>query len=298
MIRVSCPKCEKKLGAEDGAAGTIIACPSCGHKFRIPKAAAAEPSEATNPAKPPAAAKPAGTKSGPRAVVPARKTGPLPAPPGKKPAPQPSPPPKPAEPEEEQGENQQMYAFEQKPEEPKPKKRKHRAGGGDDAADDPMEAQGVGFDKEYLKRLKKKKAKAKAAEWNTADLWLLLLALILIWVGMGALIYFKPEATIVTLALGALVAIIGWGWLLFVTFSESVLWGVLCFFFSPIAGFVFAPLHQGRGIRPSLVCLFGMLIYYTSAFMLAFHLITATPPKGAPAAAPATQPASPSNSQP
>jgi hypothetical protein len=183
-----------------------------------------------------------------------------------------------------------MYAFEAQPEQPKPKKRKRRAAG-DDEADDPMEAQGVGFDKEYLRRLKKKKAKAKAAEWNTADLWLLLLGLIAIWVGMGALIYYKPEAIIVSIALGGVLMFGGWVWLMVVAFPESVLWGVLCLLFSPFAGFIFAPLHEGRGIRPSIICLFGFLIWQTSWFMVLFHLMTPPAPGSSKPTPSATQPA-------
>lgn len=37
MIRVTCPKCQKKLGLEDAAAGLVVACPVCKHKFRAPK---------------------------------------------------------------------------------------------------------------------------------------------------------------------------------------------------------------------------------------------------------------------
>jgi hypothetical protein len=36
MIRVQCPKCEKKLGVDDSKAGGVAACPDCGQKFRIP----------------------------------------------------------------------------------------------------------------------------------------------------------------------------------------------------------------------------------------------------------------------
>jgi hypothetical protein len=36
MIRLVCPKCEKKLGVDDSKAGYAVVCPRCGQKFRIP----------------------------------------------------------------------------------------------------------------------------------------------------------------------------------------------------------------------------------------------------------------------
>src|SRR5688572_12791839 len=37
MIRFACPKCDKGLRADDAKAGGLVACPACGHKFRIPE---------------------------------------------------------------------------------------------------------------------------------------------------------------------------------------------------------------------------------------------------------------------
>jgi ssDNA-binding Zn-finger/Zn-ribbon topoisomerase 1 len=36
MIRTRCPKCNKRLGIDDGAEGTIVGCPICKQKFRVP----------------------------------------------------------------------------------------------------------------------------------------------------------------------------------------------------------------------------------------------------------------------
>jgi hypothetical protein len=50
MIRFKCPKCQKKLQADDSKAGSAATCPECGQKFRIP-GARPQPSEASSEAK-------------------------------------------------------------------------------------------------------------------------------------------------------------------------------------------------------------------------------------------------------
>jgi hypothetical protein len=76
MIRLQCPKCEKKLGVDDSKAGGVGVCPECGQKFRIPgkpppsnkpnpNKGAAPRRQATAPAKQ-AAAKPAAPPSRPK----------------------------------------------------------------------------------------------------------------------------------------------------------------------------------------------------------------------------------------
>jgi hypothetical protein len=71
MIRMQCPKCEKKLGVNDSLAGSVGTCPECGQKFRVP-------------------GKPAVKANGGTTSAPARKQT-VPAKPGKPPA-QPSRP--------------------------------------------------------------------------------------------------------------------------------------------------------------------------------------------------------------
>src|SRR5579863_7892210 len=51
MIRVICPKCEKRLSVSDSQAGGVGNCPECGQKFRIPGTKPAESSK-SQPAKP------------------------------------------------------------------------------------------------------------------------------------------------------------------------------------------------------------------------------------------------------
>src|ERR1700730_9496342 len=50
MIRLQCPKCEKKLGVDDSKAGGVGVCPECGQKFRIPGKPAGS-AEKPNPGK-------------------------------------------------------------------------------------------------------------------------------------------------------------------------------------------------------------------------------------------------------
>jgi hypothetical protein len=79
MIRLKCPKCEKKLGVDDSKAGGVATCPDCGQKFRIPGAKSAAASrEKSKPEEPAAARKPAarGEKPAAKPAAPARPSRP------------------------------------------------------------------------------------------------------------------------------------------------------------------------------------------------------------------------------
>lgn len=62
------------------------------------------------------------------------------------------------------------------------------------------------------------------------------------------------------LGLGALIAFIGWIWLIVVGFQQGgALWGVLIIFFSWIAGLVFCIMHK-TGWIPLVLMIVGMVI--------------------------------------
>jgi hypothetical protein len=230
----------------------------------VPGAAAAS---STNPARSPAAAKEAGAKSGPRPAVATKKTGPLPTTPKKaephaaaaqeasaKADPGSA---EPAEPAPSPEESVKMYSFVQEaPPPPKPKKRKQK----DEEDDDGMMAQGVGFDKEYLRKrkLQKKKAVAGRVIPSMSNLTLIVLVSIVIWLALGGLMFVNSKIGLVLFAFGALMYAAGSIWLIIEAFLQSVLWGVLCLFFLP--ALVFICMYWERAGRPFGLAFLGGLM--------------------------------------
>jgi hypothetical protein len=76
---------------------------------------------------------------------------------------------------------------------------------------------------------------------------------------------------------GSLIALIGWIWLLVVGFQRGgVLWGVLIFFFSWIAGLVFCIIHK-TGWAPLAMMIVGGLISGLGAIPIMLKVIEQMP---------------------
>jgi hypothetical protein len=70
----------------------------------------------------------------------------------------------------------------------------------------------------------------------------------------------------ILMVLGLIVALVGWIWLLIEAFKENVLWGLGCFFFSPVSLF-FAILNWDVAKKPCLINLAGTAITLIGAFL-------------------------------
>lgn len=169
MIRVTCPKCEKKLGVDDAAAGTVITCPACKHKFPVAKPAPAEVPSEVRVAK----------KSGVKKAVAAPNE---PEPPKPDPLPIPLAAPTPAE-------SGVSYAVAQEPEPPPEKKKKRRKGKGRDEEEEEIADEDVGLDAAYLKRRKKKRQKATEGQLisGVSNFTLVMTPILLGWIALVAL---------------------------------------------------------------------------------------------------------------
>jgi hypothetical protein len=65
---------------------------------------------------------------------------------------------------------------------------------------------------------------------------------------------------VVLLALGGILALVGWVWILISAFAESILWGVGVFLLSPLA-LVFGILHWEDLKVPTIMYAVGLPLY-------------------------------------
>jgi hypothetical protein len=270
MIRVSCPKCQKKLGLVDALAGGVGVCPACGAKFRVPKVTAPAAGKPTAPPKSSGAAKP---------VVPIKEVGiksvvPIKAQPtakdsGFKPGvPPPVSPDKPLP--EDDDDDVGSYEVVKDPEPPPEPKKKRRKMEQD-------EIEEIGVDKEYLRR-KKRKTKKKSSEMGMGGSLWAGIGMCVCWVALGILTWFVPQAGIVMLGFGALAAFAGSIWFLVVAFQESVQWGLLCLFV-PFASLVFVVKYYDRALVPFIVQLVGSFIILTAIVTVGLKVISTMSPE-------------------
>jgi hypothetical protein len=248
MIRVKCPKCEKRLGVDDTKAGGVAVCPECGQKFRIPGI----------PAKTAAAAQ----KSDPAKSA----TG--------KAKPKPQPPARPKEAWEEEDSSPYEVAT---PAEPEPETKKRRGTGSDakgvygDARDEDF-----GLDKEYVRRRNKLKQKrTKETQWipglnNTITL---LIALAVLWIGLGIMPVFKKELAYGTIGAGLLISGFGRIWLIVAAFKEEGTGAGLMVIFLPFYDIYFAVTHMDRGLKPLITNYVGSFIMVTGILVGGLRLI-------------------------
>ncbi len=72
---------------------------------------------------------------------------------------------------------------------------------------------------------------------------------------------------LILVVVGLVVAFIGGIWFLVVAFQESVLWGLGCFLFSPLA-IVFLVMHWDQAGKPFLVQLAGLVPMFVGMMMM------------------------------
>ena len=229
MIRVQCPKCDKKLALDDSKAGGVGACPACGQRFRVPGTRAQTPDT------------PNADKV--RATGPARHANKATAkqrPAAKQTAPQ-QPPARPKEPWEE--EDSSPYAVREEPE-----------------SDDKPKVE-YGIDKDYEKKVERKQREEEHKE--TRGFIGLIFVLIFLWILMGVMPFIMTELMWVTIGLGWLLNLAGF--IMFVTagFRESLGQGLLMFV--PFYHIYFAIMHW-KDTRNALVILYiGWFIFITGS---------------------------------
>jgi hypothetical protein len=253
MIRVSCPKCQKKLGLDDSKAGGVGVCPGCGAKFRVPKPAASGTGPAAPSKKPSAPAKDVGIRAGAKAEAKAKPTPPA------------APPPKQASADDDDGAIPYLVVKNPTPP-PEPKKRRKQMS--DDEIDE------IGVDKEYLKKRKKKKKERESSGMSGS--LIAAVALLVIWIGMSLLVWLKPDAVLIPIWFGRVVAFIGWVWLLILAFDEGFLFALLVFFLSPIGAIVLCVIRPYEAMKPCMVHIAGWLIQLTAALIYGMHIFTGT----------------------
>jgi len=182
MIRMQCPKCEKKLGVNESLAGGVGTCPECGQKFRIPgKPAKANAAKANAPAR--------------KQTVPAKQ--------GSKP---PAPPSRPKEDWEEQDSSPYNVHDTVEP--------------GEDA-----KKVEYGVDKEYEKKLERKRVDEAKKELQTFIG--LILLLLFIGAAVNCLQLIMEDLVYVPVGLGLAVFLVGTGMLAALGFHKDVLQALL-----------------------------------------------------------------------
>ncbi|HMC88689.1 MAG TPA: hypothetical protein VKI17_04035 [Gemmataceae bacterium] len=181
MIRMQCPKCEKKLGVSDSLAGGVGTCPECGQKFRIPGKPVAEASAGAAPAR--------------KQTVPAKQGSKLPA--------------QPSRPKE---------AWEE--EDSSPYKVHDTLEHGEDAKK--LE---YGVDKEYVKKLERKRVDDAKKEFRT---FIGLIALLLfIGAAVNCLQLIMEDLVYVPVGLGLAIFLVGTGMLASLGFHKDFLQALL-----------------------------------------------------------------------
>ncbi|TMQ34936.1 MAG: hypothetical protein E6K70_04975 [Planctomycetota bacterium] len=227
MIRVQCPKCDKKLALDDSKAGGVGACPACGQRFRVPGTRAQTPDT------------PNADKV--RASGPARHANKATAkqrPAGKQTAPQ-QPPSRPKEPWEE--EDSSPYAVREEPE-----------------SDDRPKVE-YGIDKDYEKKVERKRQEEQQKE--TRGFIGLIFLMIFIWILMGVMPFIMFELVWVSLSMGLLLTSAGGIMMTTAAFHEGK--GLLMLFV-PFYGFYFMIMYWKEARNGFCIWLIGCLILGTA----------------------------------
>jgi hypothetical protein len=240
MIRLKCPKCEKRLAIDDSKAGGVGACPACGQKFRVPGAG-----KTSAPISTPA-------KAG------AAKGGRQPTKAGEVKVAQP-----PARPKEDWEEaDSSPYLVIKEPDQPPPKEVRHNRFV---ASDDEMDDEGVGLDPEYLKQKREKRRKVAEAELipGLTISNAILIGLVIIWLALGAFAFLKPQSFVISLFLGWLVSFAANIWFLVIAFTDDGLVAGICCIFVPFYNLYYLATHWEREGKTFRVGLMGFIIVAT-----------------------------------
>jgi hypothetical protein len=223
MIRVQCPKCDKKLALDDSKAGGVGACPACGQRFRVPGTRSQTPDtpnadkvRASGPSRQADAKKSVTAKQRPAA---------------KQTAPQ-QPPARSKEPWEE--EDSSPYAVREEPESDNRPKVEY------------------GIDKDYEKKVERKQQEEEQKE--TRGFIGLIFVLIFLWILMGVMPFIMTELMWVTIGLGQILSFTGGVMLLVAAFRESLGQGLLVLFV-PFYHIYFAIMHW-KDTRNALVIMY------------------------------------------
>jgi hypothetical protein len=237
MIRVKCPKCEKRLSVDEDEAGKIGSCPDCGQKFRIPaaKAAAANPDKGR-----PAKAAVAKKRPAPQAKGAAKPAAP--------------PPSRPKEDWEE--EDSSPYAVKEGEEQTEAAR---------------LIAQDSFRDKEYeqLRKKKERALKKEESRKNLASLGGLFLA----WIALSGYAYWQPDYAAVPAGIGNLMSTFGAIWLIVLGFKEGALTGLLVWFI-PFYDWYFAIKNFDIAGRAFIIKYVGLLIVGTVIAIVGTKFIT------------------------
>ncbi len=246
MIRMKCPKCEKKLAVDDSKAGGVAACPECGQRFRIPGTRQQTPASA---------------KSSPAAVPPvAKRRVPEPKVASSKPVKQPA-----ARPTEDwEHEDSSPYQVE-KPVESKPPPELRQSMFTE--VEEDMEMEDFGMDREYVERKKARRRQERQAELFSGVSYFkaMMYGCLFLFLLFGALAFFKPVFVIIPILVGNAVAFAAGIWFLVLAFmdDDGILPGILCLFV-PFYSLYYLITRWDREWRPFVVQLMGLLIIFGS----------------------------------
>jgi len=107
-------------------------------------------------------------------------------------------------------------------------------------------------------------------------------ALLLVWIGLGVLLYFKRETALIVVMVGGLLALAGLVWFLIEMFSASTIWGVvslitglLCWPIFLICGVIAMVMNAGAGVRGYVVYALGVCIWLTGYVLFAGSVLQA-----------------------
>jgi hypothetical protein len=239
MIRVQCPKCDKKLALDDSKAGGVGACPACGQRFRVPGTRSQTPDtpnadkvRASGPSRQADAKKSVTAKQRPAA---------------KQTAPQ-QPPARPKEPWEE--EDSSPYAVREEPE-----------------SDDRPKVE-YGIDKDYEKKVERKQREEEQKE--TRGFIALIFLMIFVWILMGVMPFIMIELMWVSLSMGLLLTSIGGIMMTTAAFHEGK--GLLMIFV-PFYGFYFLIMYWKEARNGFCIWLIGFFICVTALVTGGFKML-------------------------
>jgi hypothetical protein len=224
MIRVQCPKCEKKLGVNDALAGGVATCPECGQKFRIP-GKPAKTVDKPNPAR--------GGTPVKKQTVPAKQGA----------AKAPAPPSRPKEPWEEEDSSPYNVRDTEEP--------------GDEAR-----RVEYGVDKDYEKKLERKRIDEEKKEFQT----FIGLIILLLFVGgaVNCLPLIMEDLVYVPVGLGLVVFLVGTGMLIALGFGKDVLQAIGVIFPGYDVFFTVKHFHDAR--NPLVMKYVGAMICVAGLF--------------------------------
>jgi hypothetical protein len=240
MIRLTCPKCEKKLGIDDRFAGQIATCPRCKTRILVPSD---EPETEESSEEIPEA-KELKEVYGVEPVVEVPPAEPTPKPAKQKEDGKPAKEKENGKPVKEK-EDSKLAPTDAADEEEKAAVGEAKEG---DEADSKTELRVTGTLKSPMEAL-------LSLNW----LWLLLLAIGSSSLLLSMLANLVPRVAYGVFAVGMLLLIWGWIWVLVRVFNESILQGLLCFVMPPYFLYFFSA-HYDDYHRPFFVTMTGLLI--------------------------------------